>query len=75
MRPGEIPVKNKRDPMPIRQSKPLEKLDESDEANVVDLVYEIAEGDRWKVGEIRVNIDGEPHLMRETSDPFNVLRD
>ncbi len=38
-----------------------------DEANVVDLVYEIIEGDRWKVGEIRVNIDGEPHLMRETT--------
>ncbi len=38
-----------------------------DESNVVDLVYEITEGDRWKVGEIRVNIDGEPHLMRETT--------
>jgi outer membrane protein insertion porin family len=38
-----------------------------DEANVVDLVYEITEGDRWKVGQIRVNIDGEPHLMRETT--------
>ena len=38
-----------------------------DESNVVDLVYEISEGDRWKVGEIRVNIDGEPHLMRETT--------
>ena len=38
-----------------------------DEANVVDLVFEISEGDRWKVGEIRVNIDGEPHLMRETT--------
>jgi outer membrane protein insertion porin family len=38
-----------------------------DEANVVDLVYEIGEGDRWKVGQIRVNIDGEPHLMRETT--------
>ena len=38
-----------------------------DEANVVDLVYEISEGDRWKVGEIRVNIDGEPHLMKETT--------
>lgn len=38
-----------------------------DEANVVDLVYQIVEGDRWKVGEIRVNIDGEPHLMRETT--------
>ncbi len=38
-----------------------------DEGNVVDLVYQISEGDRWKVGEIRVNIDGEPHLMRETT--------
>lgn len=38
-----------------------------DEADVVDLVFEINEGDRWKVGEIRVNIDGEPHLMRETT--------
>ena len=38
-----------------------------DEADVVDLVFEITEGDRWKVGEIRVNIDGEPHLMRETT--------
>ncbi len=38
-----------------------------DEANVVDLVYDVTEGDRWKVGQIRVNIDGEPHLMRETT--------
>ncbi len=38
-----------------------------DEADMVDLVYEITEGDRWRVGEIRVNIDGEPHLMRETT--------
>lgn len=38
-----------------------------DEDNVVDLVYKITEGDRWKVGDIRVNIDGEPHLMRETT--------
>ena len=38
-----------------------------DEGNVVDIVYEITEGDRWKVGEIKVNIDGEPHLMRETT--------
>lgn len=38
-----------------------------DEANTVDLVYEITEGDRWKVGQIRVNIEGEPHLMRETT--------
>nr|WP_315853730.1 POTRA domain-containing protein [Novipirellula artificiosorum] len=38
-----------------------------DEANTVDLVYEILEGDRWKVGRILVNIEGEPHLMRETT--------
>lgn len=38
-----------------------------DEANEVDLVYKIVEGDRWKVGKIRVNIDGEPHLMRENT--------
>jgi len=38
-----------------------------DEANVVDLVYEITEGDRWRVGQIHVNIDGDPHLMRETT--------
>ena len=38
-----------------------------DEDNIVDLIYKISEGDRWKVGQIRVNIDGEPHLMRETT--------
>jgi outer membrane protein insertion porin family len=38
-----------------------------DEANTVDLIYEVSEGDRWKVGQIRVNIEGEPHLMRETT--------
>ena len=38
-----------------------------DEENVVDLVYKISEGDRWRVGAIRVNIAGEPHLMRETT--------
>lgn len=37
-----------------------------DEENTVDLVFEIEEGDRWKIGQIRVNIEGEPHLMRET---------
>ena len=37
-----------------------------DDDNSVDLIYKIAEGDRWKIGEIRVNIEGEPHLMRET---------
>ncbi len=38
-----------------------------DENGVADIVYEIIEGDRWKVGRILVNIDGEPHLMRETT--------
>ncbi len=38
-----------------------------DENGVADIVYEITEGDRWKVGRIMVNIDGEPHLMRETT--------
>ena len=38
-----------------------------DEDSMVDLVYEITEGDRWKVGRILVNIEGEPHLMRETT--------
>ena len=37
-----------------------------DDSNRVDLVYRIEEGDRWKVGQIFVNIEGEPHLMRET---------
>ncbi|MEO1526483.1 MAG: POTRA domain-containing protein [Planctomycetota bacterium] len=38
-----------------------------DEDNLVDLVYKIEEGDRWKIGQIRVNIEGEPHLMREST--------
>ncbi len=38
-----------------------------EERNVVDLVYKIEEGDRWKIRGIRVNIEGEPHLMRETT--------
>ena len=38
-----------------------------DEGDSVDLIYDVAEGDRWKVGQIRVNIEGEPHLMRETT--------
>ncbi|WP_153559451.1 BamA/OMP85 family outer membrane protein [Roseimaritima sediminicola] len=37
-----------------------------DEPNRVDLVFKINEGDRWKIGQIFVNIEGEPHLMRET---------
>ena len=35
--------------------------------NQVDLVYKIEEGDRWKVGQIFVEIDGEPNLMREST--------
>ena len=38
-----------------------------DESNVVDLVYKIEEGDRWVIDRIRVNIEGEPHLMREST--------
>ena len=38
-----------------------------DEADEVDLIYKITEGDRWKIGEIKVNIEGEPHLMRDTT--------
>jgi outer membrane protein insertion porin family len=38
-----------------------------DEANLVDLVYTIQEGDRWKIRNINVNIDGEPHLMKDTT--------
>lgn len=36
-----------------------------DSPNSVDVVYQIEEGDRWKVGHIYVEIDGEPNLMRE----------
>ncbi len=38
-----------------------------DEGNLVDLVYTINEGDRWKIRNINVNIDGEPHLMKDTT--------
>ena len=38
-----------------------------DEAATVDLVYKVAEGDRWVVGDIRVDIDGDPYLMRQTT--------
>ncbi len=38
-----------------------------DEANLVDLVYTISEGDRWRIRNINVNIDGEPHLMKDTT--------
>ncbi len=38
-----------------------------DEANLVDLVYTINEGDRWKIRNINVNIEGEPHLMKDTT--------
>ncbi len=38
-----------------------------DEANIVDLVYTIKEGDRWRIRNINVNIEGEPHLMKDTT--------
>ncbi len=38
-----------------------------DEANLVDLVYTIKEGDRWRIRNINVNIEGEPHLMKDTT--------
>ncbi|QDT09429.1 BamA/OMP85 family outer membrane protein [Planctomycetes bacterium K23_9] len=38
-----------------------------DDSNTVDLIYKIEEGDRWRINQIRVNIEGEPHLMRETT--------
>ena len=38
-----------------------------DEANLVDLVYTINEGDRWKIRNINVSIEGEPHLMKDTT--------
>ncbi|MEM9825524.1 MAG: POTRA domain-containing protein [Planctomycetota bacterium] len=33
----------------------------------VDLIYNISEGDRWKVGEIRINVEGDPYLMKEST--------
>ncbi len=38
-----------------------------DESGIVDLVFDITEGDRWKVGRISVEIAGDPHLMKETT--------
>ncbi len=38
-----------------------------DDSNSVDLIYKIEEGDRWRINNIRVNIEGEPHLMREST--------
>jgi outer membrane protein insertion porin family len=38
-----------------------------DEDDLVDLVYRIEEGDRWKIRNININIDGEPHLMKDTT--------
>jgi len=38
-----------------------------DEANLVDLVYTIHEGDRWKIRNINVNIDGDPDLMKDST--------
>lgn len=36
-----------------------------DGENKVDLVYQVSEGDRWKAASIRVNIEGDPYLMKE----------
>lgn len=38
-----------------------------DEHDLVDLVYRIEEGDRWKIRNILVNIDGDPNLMKDTT--------
>ena len=38
-----------------------------DEHDLVDLVYNIVEGDRWKIRNININIDGDPHLMKDTT--------
>jgi len=38
-----------------------------DAEHQVDLIYKIEEGDRWKIGQIFVKIDGEPNLMREST--------
>lgn len=38
-----------------------------DEGNRVNLVYQVDEGDRWRIADIRVNIKGDPHLMREST--------
>ena len=32
---------------------------------MVDLVYKILEGDRWRAARIQVNIEGDPYLMKE----------
>lgn len=38
-----------------------------DEHDLVDLVYRIDEGDRWKIRNININIDGDPNLMKDTT--------
>lgn len=38
-----------------------------DENDLVDLVYRIEEGDRWKIRNININIDGDPNLMKDTT--------
>jgi outer membrane protein insertion porin family len=38
-----------------------------DEVGKVDLVYKVQEGDRWTVRNILVNIEGDPHLMRDST--------
>ncbi|QDT58830.1 Outer membrane protein assembly factor BamA precursor [Stieleria bergensis] len=37
-----------------------------DDQNAVDLIYQIEEGDQWKIGQIHVNIDGEVDAIKET---------
>jgi outer membrane protein insertion porin family len=36
------------------------------EDNKVDVIFQIEEGDRWKIGRILAQIEGEPHLIQET---------
>ncbi len=36
------------------------------EENKVDVIFQIEEGDRWKIGRILAQIEGEPHLIQET---------
>lgn len=38
----------------------------ADESNKVDVIFQIDEGDRWKIGRILAQIEGEPHLIQET---------
>ncbi len=36
-----------------------------DEHDLVDLVYRIEEGDRWKIRNININIDGDPNVLQD----------